>query len=74
MRMLSRKWSCSASALAIAACVPFADDAHAQQAMSLPEVTVKGATLDAKPATPSSTKPASAAEPGEQPARDDIGA
>src|SRR5262249_6520746 len=48
MRMLSRKWNCSASAFAIAACLPFADNALAQQAISLPEVTVKGATLDAK--------------------------
>jgi vitamin B12 transporter len=74
MRMLSRKWSCSAPAFAIAACVPFASDALAQQAVSLPEVTVKGATLDAKPATTSSAKSTgTAADPGEQPARDDIG-
>jgi vitamin B12 transporter len=48
MRLLSRKWSSSASAVAIAACVSFANGALAQQAVSLPEITVKGATLDAK--------------------------
>jgi vitamin B12 transporter len=73
MRLLSWKWSCSV--LALSAGLPLGSEASAQSAMSLPEVTVQGATLEAKRATPPKAGPAQspATEPSQQPSSDDLG-
>ena len=73
MRMLSRKLRCCVLALC-AGLVP-GGGALAQTAMSLPEVTVQGATLEAKRATSPKAGPAqsTASEPSQQPSSDDVG-
>src|SRR5262245_23792249 len=75
MRMLSWKSSCSVLSIALAAGLPVGSEALAQQALSLPEVTVQGATLEAKRATAPKAVPAqpTASEPSQQPSSDEVG-
>jgi vitamin B12 transporter len=66
MRLLSRKSSCSVLSIALAAGLPLGTGAQAQTGMTLPEVTVEGATLEAKrpPARAASAAGQAAIAPG----------